>query len=161
MSFFKHRQLNFAWIAIPMYQFKIYKKFNFTLSELKAKCNTCQVFWLNNMWPDLPKGVLYTHSFKIHFSSQFQEITTPMDQQHMCLILLKVDQPAFTQTSFSSLSDVHECSGGLQIAPSSLDKETAGCNSPRDWLMSLAMDLAALCDIWRWKWHQWMPFGCF
>ena len=27
-------------------------------------------------------------------------------------------------------------------------------------LMSLAMDLAALCDMWRWKWYQWMPFGC-
>ena len=25
-----------------------------------------------------------------------------------------------------------------------LDKQTAGCNSPHDWLMSLAMDLAAL-----------------
>ena len=25
----------------------------------------------------------------------------------------------------------------------------------------LAMNLAALCDIWRQKWHQWMPFGCF
>ena len=23
----------------------------------------------NQMWPDLPKGVLYTHSFKTHFSS--------------------------------------------------------------------------------------------
>ena len=33
------------------------------------------------------------------------------------------------------------------MAPSSLDKETAGCNSTHDWLMSLAMDLAALCDM--------------
>ena len=23
------------------------------------------------MWPDLPKGVLYSHTFKIHFSSPF------------------------------------------------------------------------------------------
>ena len=29
-----------------------------------------------------------------------------------------------------------------------LDKQTAGCNSPHDWLMSLAMDLTALCDMW-------------
>ena len=28
-----------------------------------------------------------------------------------------------------------------------LDKQTAGCNSPHNWLMSLAMDLTALCDI--------------
>ena len=27
--------------------------------------------------------------------------------------------------------------------------------------MNLAMDLAALCDIKRCKWYQWMPFGCF
>ena len=40
-------------------------------------------------------------------------IATSMDQQHVCLILLKVEQSAFTQTSFSSLSDVHECSSGL------------------------------------------------
>ena len=33
----------------------------------------------------------------------------------------------------------------------SLDKETVGCNSPYNWLMNLAVDLAALCDVWRWK----------
>ena len=35
------------------------------------------------------------------------------------------------------------------MAPSPLDKQTAGCGSLQDWLMSLAMDLAALCDIRR------------
>ena len=34
------------------------------------------------------------------------------------------------------------------MAPSSFGKQTAGCESPHDWLMSLAMDLAALCDMW-------------
>ena len=34
-------------------------------------------------------------------------------------------------------------------------------NSPHEWLISLAMDLAALCDMWRWKWHQWMLFDWF
>ena len=38
--------------------------------------------------------------------------------------------------SFPRLSDVHEYSDGLQIAPSPLDKQSAGCNSPHDWLMS-------------------------
>ena len=23
------------------------------------------------------------------------------------------------------------------------------------------MHLAALCDMWMWKWHQWILFGCF
>ena len=86
--------------------------------------------------------------------TQFQDtfhhhlIATSMNQQHMCLILLKVEQTAFTQASLSSLSDIHECLGGLQMAPSSLDKQTVGCNSPHNWLMILAMDLAALCDMW-------------
>ena len=31
------------------------------------------------------------------------------------------------------------------MVPSSLGKQTANCESPHGWLMSLAMDLAALC----------------
>ena len=72
----------------------------------------------------------------------------------MCLILLKVEESAFTQASFLSLFDIHMCSGDLQMALSSLGKQTADCESSHNWLMSLSMDLAALCDIWRWKWHQ-------
>ena len=30
------------------------------------------------------------------------------------------------------------------------------------WLADVfGQDLAALCDMQRWKWHHWMPFGCF
>ena len=32
---------------------------------------------------------------------------------------------------------------------------------PDSWLRSLAIDSTALCDMWSWKWHQWMPYGCF
>ena len=35
------------------------------------------------------------------------------------------------------------------MAPSPVDKQPAGYKSPHDWLVSLAMDLATLCDIWR------------
>ena len=35
------------------------------------------------------------------------------------------------------------------MAPSPLDKQTAGCDSPYNWLMRLAMDLAALCGMYR------------
>ena len=45
------------------------------------------------------------------------------------------------------------------MAPYPLDKQTAGYNSPVNWLMNLAMDLAALCDMWKTKWHKWMSFG--
>ena len=92
------------------------------------------------------RDLIYTvsrHTFHCHL------IATSMRQQHMCLTLLKVEQFAFTQASFSSLSNVHECSGGFQMVPSSLDKQTVGCYSPHNWLISLAMDLAALCDMQR------------
>ena len=59
----------------------------------------------------------------------------------------------FAVACFSGLSDVHECSCGLQMATPPLDKQTAGCNSLNDWLMSLAMDFAALCYMWRYKRH--------
>ena len=45
--------------------------------------------------------------------------------------------------------DVHECSGVLQMAPSPLDKQAAGCNSSDNWLMSFAIYLTALCDLYR------------
>ena len=61
----------------------------------------------------------------------------------------KVTWAAFAVACFSGLSDVHECSGDLQMATYLLDKQTAGCNPPHDWLACLAMDLAALCDMWR------------
>ena len=32
------------------------------------------------------------------------------------------------------------------MAACPLGKQTDGCNSPHDWLMSLAMDLTALCE---------------
>ena len=82
-------------------------------------------------------------------------LATSMHQQDMCLLLLKDEHTAFTQAFLSSLSGIHECSGSLKMAPSSFGKQTAGCETPHDWLMSLAMDLAALCDMWRWNWHQW------
>ena len=61
--------------------------------------------------------------------------------------MLKVAQATFAVACFSGLSDIHECLGVLQMIPSPLDKQTADCHSLHDWLMSLAMNLAALCDM--------------
>ena len=58
--------------------------------------------------------------------------------------MLKVAQAAFAEACQTFMS---ACMGVLQMAPSPLDKQAASCNSPRDWLMSLAMNLAALCDM--------------
>ena len=58
------------------------------------------------------KGVLYMHSFKTHFSSpSVSYINVPTT--HVFNTVLKVEQYAFTQASFSSLSGIHKCSGGL------------------------------------------------
>ena len=91
-------------------------------------------------------GLIHAQFQDTHTFHQYL-IVTSMDQQHMCLILLKVKQFAVTQASFSSLSDIHKCSDGLKMAPSFVDKQIADCNSPHNWLMSLAKDLAALCDM--------------
>ena len=39
--------------------------------------------------------------------------------------------------------------GTPQMAVYPFGKQIAGCNSPHDWLMGLAMDLTTLCDMWR------------
>ena len=61
--------------------------------------------------------------------------------------MAKIAQTAFAMVCFWGLLDIHKCSGGLQTAPYPHDKQTAGCNSPHNWLMSLAMDLAGLYDM--------------
>ena len=65
--------------------------------------------------------------------------------------MVKVAQAAFAVASFWGLSDIHKCLGHLQMAPYPLNKQTAGFYSPHNWLMSFALDLAALCDMWRWN----------
>ena len=54
------------------------------------------------------------------------------------MIQAKVSQAAF---AVGCLSDVYECLGDLWIAPSLLDKQTAGYKSSHDWLVRLAMNL--------------------
>ena len=61
--------------------------------------------------------------------------------------MLKVTRADFAVAWSSGLSD--ECTGELQMASYPLDKQTAGHNSPHDWLVCLAIDLAALCDMWK------------
>ena len=41
------------------------------------------------------------------------------------------------------LPDSYKCQGYLQMAACTLGKQTAGCNSSHDWLMTLAVDLTA------------------
>ena len=97
----------------------------------------------------------------------FKKGWLPQTQQQgtlftITLLVLKVTQVAFAVACFWDLSDVHKCLDNLhQTILSPLDKQMGSWNSPHNWLMSLAMDLAALCGMWSWNWHQWMPSGCF
>ena len=65
----------------------------------------------------------------------------------------KLAQAAFAVACFLGLSGIYtqmiwwSLNGSIALPLTST--ETASCNSPHDLLMSLAMDLAALCDMWR------------
>ena len=65
------------------------------------------------------------------------------------MLVLKVAQAALLWL----VSEACQTSMSIWVAfkwtPSRLDNQTASSSSPHDWLMSLAMDLAALCDMSR------------
>ena len=90
--------------------------------------------------PDLPKGS-YTRTVSKHIFHRHL-LATSMDQQHNVFNTVEGEQSLFTQFSSSSLSDIHKCSGGIQMAPSTLGKQTANCEAPHSWLISLSMNLA-------------------
>jgi len=54
---------------------------------------------------------------------------------------------AFPAACFSSLSDMLESLGGLQMAVVWLDKHPPSYKLPHDWLESLTIKLATICDI--------------
>ena len=64
---------------------------------------------------------------------------------------MKVAQAAFAVALFLRLVRRPRVLGQFLNGSIFPDEQTAGCNSPHDWLMGLAMDLAALCDMWRQK----------
>ena len=106
-----------------------------------------------HMWLDLKKADFHAHNSKTHFSPSTVAVHINYQFSHGQILVLKAAQAAFAVACFWGLSDVHECLGDLEMAPSPLDKQTASYNLPHDWLMNLSMDLAALCDKWKWKWH--------
>ena len=70
------------------------------------------LFYHNSKFDQICQKRSYTctasrHTFHCHL------LATLMHKQHMCLILPKVEQSAFTQASSASLSGIHKCLGGL------------------------------------------------
>ena len=66
----------------------------------------------------------------------------------MLIPLSKVQQSTFTKASFTDLSGINGCLGGLLVAPTCLARQTAGRESPQDWLVRLGIDVATFCDVW-------------
>ena len=75
----------------------------------------------------------------VHINYHFSQIS-----------VLVVAQAAFAVACFWVLSDVHECSGDLRMAPFPLEEQPAGYKSPHDWVR-LGMNLAVLCVMWNRK----------
>ena len=111
------------------------------------------------MWPDLRQAGFHAHNSKTHFSPSNNSCTRWLAIQPG--INAESCPGCFCCGLFLRLVRRPRVYGSPSNACISLDKQTAGCNSPHNWLMSLAMDLTALCDMWSWKWHQWILFGWF
>ena len=114
--------------------------------------------------------LVYIIMMYLSFVTGFEKIHLPCTQQQDTLFIINNSCTHISTDScpgyfccglFLRLVRCPRVFGRSSMAPSPLDKQTAGCNSPHDWLMRLAMDLAALCDIWMSKWHQWTPSSCF
>ena len=65
-----------------------------------------------------------------------------IDQQFMLVPLPNLQRSAFTEASFTGLSGVHGCSGGLLMASTCPARQADGRESPQDWLVRLGIDVA-------------------
>ena len=111
------------------------------------------------MWPNLTKATFHAHNIKTHFSPSNDTCS------HWLTIQAGIHAESCLGCFFCGLFLRPVRCPWVLRSPSNcyihipFDKQTAGCNSPHGWLMSLAMDLDALCDMWWRKWHHWMPFS--
>ena len=67
---------------------------------------------------------------------------TTIDQQFMLVPLPNLQRSAFTEASFTGLSGIHGCSGGLLMASTCPARQTGGRESPQGWLVRLGIDVA-------------------
>ena len=78
----------------------------------------------------------------------YQSTDTTIDQQFMLVPLPNLQRSAFTEASFTGLSGIHGCSGGLLMASACPARQTDGRESPQDWLVRLGIDVATFWDVW-------------
>ena len=95
---------------------------------------------------------LYIFSYPNNFSylNTFynEEVHRGSDNRGSAVYVIRFAKKCIAEASFFSLPDIHQCPGGLQLAPSCLDQQTAGRESPHNWLVRLGMNLATFCNMW-------------
>ena len=107
----------------------------------------------------LPRS--HVHNSKTHFSLSNDSCT------HKPTFQAGIDVKCFPGCFCRLVSEawvrrprvVHECSGRLKMAPyiPSISRQMAGIHHTNGWwVWPWIYNLAALCDMWKWKWHQWM-----
>ena len=68
-----------------------------------------------------------THTTSRH-TFHHQTIATHLNKQFSQVLVLNIAQADFVVACFCGFSDIHKYSGGLQMAPSPLDKQTTSSN---------------------------------
>ena len=122
------------------------------------------------MWPDFRKSAFHAPNSKTHFSPSKRWLYThALTNNSVRGICTESCSSCFCCGLFLSLfrrprMPVPMIFKWLELRIHlPLKKQTDSCHLPHPatgWL-SLAMDLLALYDMWKWKLHQWTPFGCF
>ena len=119
----------------------------------------------SHMWPDLRKAGFHAHNSKAHFSPSNNSCTrwlTIQPGSYWCwklpglLLLWLVSEVCQMSTASTSVQVAFKW---LHIPLAS--RQLAVIHHTTGWWVWPLIYLTALCDMWRWKWHQWMPFGCF
>ena len=73
---------------------------------------------------------------------RYHSTDTIIDLQFMPVPLPNLQRSAFTEASFTGLSGIHGCSGGLLMAPTCPARQTDSRESLQDWLVRLSIDVA-------------------
>ena len=95
------------------------------------------------------RGLTHAHAVSRHTFHRHL-LAASMHQQDICLLLLKVEQSAFTQAFSQACLASTSARVVFEWPHLPLASRQPAENHPRrDWLMSLTIDLAASCDMWR------------
>ena len=96
----------------------------------------------------VPTHTIERHTFSLPLNSYINKLTI------LVCAMSNGSLGCFSVACFLSLSDAHECLGGLQMALVCLEKQSSGWKSLHNWFMRLAIDLATFCDNYGLNWDH-------